>query len=186
MKLFSWIQDLKNPENNSIEEGSDHPISPILQARMHELENVPVREIMTPRPVILALDVDVQLKRVRRLKSAKTVYFPVYKGDLDHVLGWISKQKILELLNDPVEETQWTQFIRPAGIIFEDANAADLADAFLKSASPFLVVKNGQRSTVGIITLSDFVELVFGFDMEIAPTPAPAEFSPPAPRTYEL
>ena len=42
---------------------------------------------------------------------------------------------------------------------------ADLADAFLKSASPFLVVKSESGTTAGIVPLSEFVELIFGFEL---------------------
>lgn len=188
MKLFSWIQDLADLNELPTPEATDaaDPVSPVLQARMHELEKMSVREVMTPRSLILALDVDVQLRRVRRLKSAKTVYFPVYKGDLDNVIGWISKLKVLELLNEPNDEVPLQQYLRPVGVISEDASAAELADAYLKSASPFLVVKNAQGATVGLVPLSEFVELVFGFDMDIVPSTVPVDVAAPPLRSYEL
>src|SRR5665213_3865140 len=145
MKLFQWLQDIKS-QNPSDETSEDHAVAPVLKARLAELEKMPVSEMMVPRSVIMALDVDVQLRRVRRLKSSKTVYFPVYKGDLDHILGWISKAKVLELLNEPTEEFQLTQFLRTVGEVSETTTVAELADIFLQSASPFLVVKNSQGS----------------------------------------
>ena len=183
MKLFSWLQDLKG-ENQSAE--FEEAASPALQARLNELEKMSVREVMTPRAVIMALDVDVQLRRARRVKTAKVGFFPVYQGDLDHILGWISKHKVLELLSEPVEDIQLAHYLRPVGEIDENASVADLADAFLKSASPFMVVKNSHGSTVGIVPLHEFVELVFGFDMETPAGPAiePAVVQPL--RSYEL
>ena len=187
MKLFSWLQDHNDPLNSAeTEDGQEAAVSPVLQARLNELEQMSVQSVMTPRAVVTALDVDVQLRRVRRLKSAKTAYFPVYKGDLDHVLGWISKQKVLDLLAEANDETQLQLFLRPVGIVREDASVADLADAFLKNASPFLVVQNSQAGTVGLVALADFVELVFGFNMDVAPTTFPPEVAPPLLRSYEL
>ncbi len=167
MKLFSWLQDGSQTESS---EESEPPLSPILQSRLEELEKMPAREVMVPRALVTALDVDVQLKRVRRLKSSKLAYFPVYKGDLDHILGWVSKRKVLELLNENSEDNQLTSHIRPVGSISETANVSELADIFLKAASPFLVVKNAHGSTTGIILLSEFVELIFGFELS---TPQP-------------
>jgi CBS domain containing-hemolysin-like protein len=183
MKLFHWLQDTKS-ENPSDE--NTHAIAPVLKARLDELEKMSVAEVMIPRSVIMALDVDVQLRRVRRLKSSKTIYFPVYKGDLDHILGWISKQKVLELLNEPSEDFQLTQFLRPVGQTSETTTVAELADVFLKSASPFLVVKNSQGSTVGIVPLSEFIELVFGFEMGAMSQTPPSEFSAPLLRSHEI
>lgn len=186
MKLFDWIQDLTSQTPTDETSDEDHPIAPALRARLAELEKMSVREVMIPRAVVMALDADVQLRRVRRLKSSKVVYFPVYKGDLDHILGWISKQKVLELLNEPNEDFQLTNFLRPVGEVAESASVAELADAFLKSASPFLVVKNAQGSTVGVVPLSEFIELVFGFEMGGPSQSAAQDFSAPLLRSHEI
>lgn len=186
MKLFDWIQDLTSQTNATENSPEDHPISPVLRARLAELEKLSVKEVMIPRSVVMALDSDVQLRRVRRLKSSKVVYFPVYKGDLDHILGWISKQKVLELLNEPNEDFQLTQFLRPVGEVSEDASVAELADAFLKSASPFLVVKNSQGATVGMVPLSEFIELVFGFEIGAISHAAANDLAAPLLRSHEI
>jgi CBS domain containing-hemolysin-like protein len=185
MKLFDWIQDLTS-QTPSEANTEDHPVAPILKARLAELEKLSVREVMIPRSVIMALDADVQLRRVRRLKSSKTVYFPVYKGDLDHILGWISKQKVMELLNEPTEDFQLVNFLRPLGEVSDTASVAELADIFLKSASPFLVVKNSQGSTVGIVPLAEFIELVFGFEIDSPATTPSTEISGPPLRSHEI
>jgi putative hemolysin len=182
MKLFSWLNDEAPPQNNTKEESSDDEpsLSPVLQARLAELETVNVTNIMIPRSVVQALDADVQLRRVRRLKSAKVAHFPVYKGDLDHILGWISKAKVLEILTEPSDEPKLEKHVRPVGQVLEEATVSDLADIFLKAASPFLVVKNAQGMTTGIVMLADFVELIFGF--ELSPPQPAAAVETPAPR----
>lgn len=168
MKLLNWLNDLKSPASGEIVETE---LAPALQARIGELEKIPVQDVMIPRALVSALDGDVQLKRVRRLKSAKVSYFPVYRGDLDHILGWISKAKVVELLNDRLEDSALLAAIQPAGEIHSTATAADLADAFIASKSPFLVVKNELHQTLGIVPLAELVELVFGFEVETAATP---------------
>jgi CBS domain containing-hemolysin-like protein len=145
-----------------------------------------VSEVMTPRSVVMALDADVQLRRVRRLKSSKTLYFPVYKGDLDHILGWISKQKVLELLSEPNEDFQLAQFLRPVGEVSDETKVSELADIFLKTVSPFLVVKNSQGSTAGIVPLAEFVELVFGFELDTPSGGAATELAAPLLRPHEI
>jgi CBS domain containing-hemolysin-like protein len=181
MKLLSWLQD--PGISSESEETAEPPLAPELHNRLTELKDQQVKEAMIPRALVTALDADVQLRRVRRLKSSKVTYFPVYKGDLDHILGWISKGKVLELLNEPNEEVRLADHVKAVGEVQEDASVASLADVFLKSASPFLVVKNQQGTTTGIVPLSEFVELVFGFELgPSAQTPA----SDLALRGYEI
>jgi len=182
MKLFSWLQDTHALENE--DNSSETLAAPALAKRLQELSKVSVKEAMIPRALITALDADVQLKRVRRLKSAKVTYFPVYKGDLDHILGWIPKARVLELLVEPGEDSRLADKAKPAGVIHESASVAQLADAFLQSASPFLTVKNDLGTTVGIVPLTDFIELLFGFEIETA-TSAPLPDSS-ASRGHEI
>jgi putative hemolysin len=186
MKLFSWLQDSKTAGLDTGDDSSEPEpsISPILESRLGELEKIKVSDVMIPRALVHALDADVQLRRARRLKSAKVAFFPVYKGDLDHILGWVSKQKVLELLAENSEENRLAEFVRPVGVVREEATAAELADIFLKSASPFLVVKNSVGTTTGIMTLAEFVEMIFGFELSPQSSPAPADA--PRNRGYEI
>ncbi len=188
MKLFSWLNDTEeSTEVNTEGESSPEPsLSPVLHERLVELEKIKVKDVMIPRAVVSALDADVQLRRVRRLKSAKVAYFPVYKGDLDHILGWVSKTRVLELLAENHDENPLASMVRPVGTVIEDATVAELADLFLKSASPFLVVKNSHGTTTGIMRLSEFVELIFGFELAPPVTSHPSESVAPLLRGYEL
>jgi CBS domain containing-hemolysin-like protein len=185
MKLFNWLQETDGEGDPSAESSDDKPLSPLLQSRLQELRKMSVKEAMIPRALVTALDADVQLRRVRRLKSAKVIYFPVYKGDLDHILGWIPKSKVLELMsNEPNEEVRLADHVKSVGVVPETATVADLADAFLKEASPFLVVKNDQDATVGIVPLGEFVELVFGFELTPAAQNSASDIT--VLRGYEL
>lgn len=168
MKLFNWLNEsgpTSEGDDSSASSSSEPPPSPALQGRLKELQKISVKEAMIPRALVSALDADVQLRRVKRLKSSKANYFPVYKGDLDHVLGWISKSRVLELLNVPGEEVRLADHVQPVGEVGEAATVAELADQFLASNSPFLVVKSLSGTTAGIVPLSEFVELLFGFEL---------------------
>lgn len=153
MKLLDWLND----------DDEDPPSSPLLNEKLKTLEDLPVRDVMVPRSLITALDADVQLRRVRRLKTLKLPHLLVYRGDLDAVLGWIPKARALELLIDPNEDVQLSDHVHPVGAVDQDAPAARLADWFLKAHSPLLVVRNQANQTVGMVTLDAMVELVFGF-----------------------
>lgn len=166
MKLFNWLEATALVSNNT----QDPSQAPALRKRLHEMGNILVRNAMIPRPLVTALDADIQLRRVKRLKSTKVAYFPVYRGDLDQILGWISRPRVLELLGVPSEEIDLSEHVKPVGTVSETATLAELPDAFLHSGSPFLVVKNEQGATTGIFTLTELIEQIFGFELE-APSP---------------
>lgn len=145
--------------------GFPSPDSSELRKRLEELQTLSLDEVMTPRSIVTALDADVQLKRVRRLRSSKAAYFPVYEGDLDHVIGWISKDKVLELLESPAEAVNIRRHLRPVGRVPMSTPVSELMEEFLKARSPFLVVMNTEGHTEGLVSLAEFVELFFGFEM---------------------
>lgn len=184
MKLLSWITSINSDPQTTPEEAK--AAAPVLIQRLEELKDTAVKTVMIPRALVVALDADVQLKRVRRLKSARVPYFPVYQGDLDHILGWIPKQRVLEMLNEPSEEVRLAENVRVAGQVEENTPVSQLADVFLATQSPFLVVKNAQGNTTGIMPLSEFVELVFGFEMALPAQATSAEATAPLLRSYEI
>jgi Mg2+/Co2+ transporter CorB len=165
MKLFEWLNE---------EEDGEPPSSPRLLDKLKDLHPMPVKRIMVPRALIVALDADVHPRRVRRLKSLKATYLAVYRGDLDHILGWVPKARVLDLIQDPNAEVELSEYAQSVGFIDEDMPVSAVADAFLKFKCPFLVARNGSGQTTGLVTLADYVEAVFGFPMgETTPTPAP-------------
>jgi len=181
MKLLNWLNE---PNSADFVESSEKEPAPILRQRLEELSTVPVTKVMVPRPLITALDADVQLRRVKRLKSSKVRYFPVYKGDLDQVLGWIEKTKVIEIMNEGREDAHLENHLQPVAKVSENSMVNGLADVFLKAKSPIAFVTNESGQTVGMITLPDFVELLFGFDVEGSNLNAASEST--APKSYEI
>jgi CBS domain containing-hemolysin-like protein len=149
------------------------------------MSRVPVTKIMVPRPLIQGLDADIQLRRVKRLKSSKVRIFPVYKGDLDRILGWIEKGKVLEILNEGREDARIENHLQPAPRIPDSAKVSDLADIFLKHKSPIAVVTDAFGKTAGLILITDFLKEFFGFDM-YSTMNAPVETPAPLPKSYEI
>lgn len=180
MKLLNWLNDTDTPE---FLEPNENKLNPVLLQKLEELSHVQVTKVMVPRPLITALDADVQLRRVKRLKSSKVRYFPVYKGDLDQILGWIEKSKVIELLNDGREENRLETHVQAIPKIKETDTVNVLADVFLKGKSPIVIVVNEQGQTAGLVSLMNFVELLFGFELDGLPPSPPVET--PA-KTYEI
>lgn len=182
MKLLSWLNDHSDPE---ILENVKSGQWDSLRQRLEELNHVPVTKIMVPRPLIQGLDADIQLRRVKRLKSSKVRIFPVYKGDLDRILGWIEKGKVLEILNEGREDARIENHLQPAPRVRDTAKVSDLADIFLKHKSPMAVVADAFGKTAGLVLITDFLKEFFGFDM-YSNVNSPIETSLPLSKPYEI
>lgn len=143
------------------------PPSPEFNERLSELRETSVSELMIPRALIVGIDADVQLRRLRKLKLSPVEFFPVYRGDLDNVLGWVPKSAFVSLINKPNmgEEPRIVEFMRPVIEVGINTKVADLADHFLAAKVPFLVIKDQTgKATLGLVTLTDFVGYVFGVE----------------------
>lgn len=181
MKLFNWLNE-DSPSGSSDTAEPDSRSS--LRLRLNELKDKKATDLMVARALVSALDAEVQLRRVRRLKSSKASFFLVYKGDLDRIIGWITKAKVLELINETGEDSSIALHVRPIGYVTEEASVADVADVMAGTGSPFVVVRNEVGSTLGTLTVYDVVEQLFG--IELNPAAAPSLSEPGALRGYEL
>lgn len=184
MKLLSWLNDHNEPE---ILENAKPSQWESLRQRLEELSHIPVTKVMVPRPLIQGLDADIQLRRVKRLKSSKVRFFPVYKGDLDRILGWIEKDRVVEILNEGRDEARLENHLQPVPRVRDTSKVSDLADIFLKNKSPMAVVTDALGKTAGLILITDFLELLFGFEMYSGAASAPLDSAPISPpKPYEI
>ncbi len=139
--------------------------------RLSDLKRINAREIMTPRALVEAVDADVEIQRLSFPNSSHP-YFPVYQGDLDHILGWIGHETLKHLIHNGHSGNLRTEYV-PADVIPEDF-PLDLAFLkFVQSSVPLFVVQNSAGHTTGVLYLSDVLEVFFGLDMEPTLNPSP-------------
>jgi CBS domain containing-hemolysin-like protein len=87
--------------------------------------------------------------------------FPVYKDDLDTVVGMIhTKDMIPHLTEQP--NFQWQTLMRPAYFVHEQKMIEDLLKEFQSKRIHFAVVVDEFGGTSGIITLEDILEEIVG------------------------
>jgi CBS domain containing-hemolysin-like protein len=123
-----------------------------------------VAEAMTPRPDIVALDITANWREaVDLVARGEHVRLPVYKEDLDNVMGIIYAKDLTPAIAGVREvPAKWQQFIRPAQFVPESkALTAQLRD-FQKGKSLIAMVVDEFGGTSGLITLEDVLEEVVG------------------------
>ncbi len=123
-----------------------------------DLDEAPVREVMTPRVDVVAFDL--RGGRVEFEKLHLTTYrnkIPVHEGSIDRLTGMIV---VAEALSRPNELL--TDLVRAVPFVPESASVADALSRLRESNVRLAVVVDEYGGTEGIVTLEDIVEAVIG------------------------
>jgi CBS domain containing-hemolysin-like protein len=122
-----------------------------------------VREVMTPRPSMVAIDVDATLDDLRQLVIHEQFSrIPVYEGNIDAVIGFVHVRDMFEL--DHTERTQRTvrELLRPIRLVPETKPVGDLLREMQRDGAHMAVVIDEYGSTAGVVTMEDMVEEIVG------------------------
>ncbi|OGW82327.1 MAG: hypothetical protein A3G33_11525 [Omnitrophica bacterium RIFCSPLOWO2_12_FULL_44_17] len=117
-----------------------------------------VREIMTPRPDLIAFDVEDSPESLAELiKQSHYSYIPVYEKSLDHLLGVIWSQEFMLDETKKVQEHIMTPFYVP-----ETKPVDELLLELQKQQYRCAICVDEYGGTAGIVTLEDVLEEIFG------------------------
>ncbi|MCA8980336.1 MAG: HlyC/CorC family transporter, partial [Planctomycetes bacterium] len=123
-----------------------------------ELEEIRVREIMTPRVDCLLLDVQAELgDLVEQALQRHMSWLPVVDGDVDQVLGCV---RLRDLLLNP--EKPISQLVMPVKFVPEVARVLDLLHEFRADRATEAVVVDEWGGTAGVVTIEDVFEEIVG------------------------
>ena len=140
-------------------------------AEAEMLENVfrfgdrQVREVMTPRPEIKALERGATLREFLDIYSENShTRFPVYEKSVDDIIGVVSAKDVLKVMankgmayEDPV-----TNDIREAVFVPETKRIAELFDEMRHSGNQMAMIVDEYGGLAGVVTLKRISEEVVG------------------------
>ena len=123
-----------------------------------------VREVMTPRPNIVAIQQDKSLEELRQL-VVKEQYsrILVFEKNIDEILGFVHVRDMFEI-DDQEERERRTvkELMRPLKPVPETKLAQDLMREIQKEGSHIAVVVDEYGNTAGLVTMEDLVEQIVG------------------------
>jgi len=132
-----------------------------------------VREVMTPRPDIVAIAADRSLRELRDLmRETKYSRIVVYGENLDDVLGVVEVRDIIDY--DGESDMPLRPLVRPVPVVPATKRIADLLRELQQQHTTFAVVVDEYGGTAGLVTVEDIVEELVGeikdeFDVESDP-----------------
>ena len=145
-------------EEGSIEEGEKELIHSIF-----EFGDTIVREVMVPRPDIVAIEDDMTLRDVQALVLEHGYSrVPVYHEDLDNVIGIINAKDVLKSLHQGKHDAPLNEIVRETHFIHETKKVAELLREMQREKFHIALVTDEYGSLSGLVTLEDLLEELVG------------------------
>jgi CBS domain containing-hemolysin-like protein len=130
------------------------------------LEKLLIRDIMTPRSVILTVDEELTMQEI--YKEHKPFAFsriPVYKDQPDNITGIILKDGILENLAEDKHSRKISKIKRDILFVEDSFTVAKLMDTLILERQHLAMVADSFGSVVGLVTLEDVFETLLGLEI---------------------
>jgi putative hemolysin len=121
-----------------------------------------VREVMTPRPDIVAIREAASIGALRALfREQEYSRFPVYKESLDNIAGFVFI-KDLVLIDSSDDGRPLSDLVRPAVVVPETKRVPELLKQFQRQQTQCAIVVDEYGGTAGLVTIEDLLEEIVG------------------------
>src|SRR6476619_7922696 len=138
-----------------------------------------VREVMTPRPDMVAIRADATYDELRALfREQEYSRIAVLKENLDNIVGIVFIKDLLRLDAPPSGklplQPDLARFIRPATFVPETKRVAEMLREFQRKQVQIAIVVDEYGGTAGLVTIEDLLEEIVGeirdeYDVEMEP-----------------
>ena len=127
------------------------------------VSEIPVREIMIPRPHVIAIDVNEELNAViNKVIESGHSRFPVINGKLDEIIGILHAKDLLKNQISTANDFDLHDYMRPATFIPESKRLNVLLNDFKASRNHIAIVIDEHSNVSGLVTLEDLIEEIIG------------------------
>ena len=154
------LRDLLAPEDEDEEIEEDE------RAMIHsifELGDTVVREIMVPRPDMIAVDESATLRElVNEVIEHGYSRIPVYRETRDDIVGVVYAKDLLKRLAMRPGGTRWNDLIREPTFVPETKRVDDLLRTLQERTVHLAIVVDEYGAMVGLVTIEDILEEIVG------------------------
>ena len=156
------------------EEGIIEPEQADLIEQVVEFSDKRVREVMTPRPDIVAIAAEASLEELHaKVVETKFSKIPVYEKSLDDIFGVAYSQDLLQVADQDLPRRKVRELSRPVFFIPETKAGSELMREMRQQGQQMAVVIDEHGSVAGIATVEDLVEEIVGESGIDGKPPAP-------------
>jgi putative hemolysin len=128
-----------------------------------DLEFTVVREVMVPRPDIIAVNADDGFEKLATVMVEEGFSrIPVYEGDIDHILGIAHAKEMMRHMINGKPRPPLREVVRPAYVVPESKRVHELLSEMKQNRVSIAIVVDEYGGTAGLVTLEDLIEEIVG------------------------
>jgi putative hemolysin len=122
-----------------------------------------VREVMTPRPKMVAIEANRSLEDLRELVIHEQYSrIPVFERTIDNIVGFVHVRDMFELDEADREGRRVKELTRPIRFVPETKPVNDLLREMQQDGAHMAIVIDEYGNTAGLATMEDMVEEILG------------------------
>jgi len=122
-----------------------------------------VREVMTPRPEIIAISGSATLEELLQLIEKHPVSrVPVYEGTLDQITGIAFAHDLLRVSDEAARTRRVSSIQRPAAFVPETKKVNELLREMQREKQHMRIVIDEYGGVAGLVTIEDLLEEIVG------------------------
>ncbi|OEF84377.1 hemolysin, partial [Vibrio splendidus 1F-157] len=145
-------------ESGEFAEGESKILSNLLG-----IQDVPVTQVMTPRPVVFRVDAEMSVNTF--LEQHKDTPFSrplVYSEQTDNIIGFVHRLELFRLQQAGCGEKALGEVMRPIHVLLNNMGLAKAFDQMMANRLQLSLVVDEYGTIQGIITLEDIFEHLVG------------------------
>jgi putative hemolysin len=128
-----------------------------------EFGDTTVREVMTPRPAIVAIAASASVEDLRRLVIHEQYSrIPIYGSSIDDILGFVHVRDVFELDEESRAGKLVSELRRPIRFVPETKPVKDLMREMQQDSTHMVIVVDEYGNTAGLASMEDLVEVIVG------------------------
>lgn len=168
--------------------GPEVPAAPVHEANedrlvdaLERFSSTHVRDVMTPRPDIVAISSSATVAELRRLmRETKYSRIPAYGENLDDIVGVVEIRDVIDFEGDARDMI--APLMRPPFLVPATKKITELLREMQDQRIPFAIAIDEYGGTAGIVSIEDIVEELVGeikdeYDVETEPITVEADGS---------
>lgn len=147
----------------SVRSGTINTNEQQLIEKVFEFDNRSAKQVMIPRLKISGIDINwTKEKVIRTVIEEGYSRMPVYRDTIDKIIGIVYSKDLLAFANSQQQDLNLENIMRAVYYVPESKRIKDLIREFQKKKIHLAIVTDEFGRTVGLISLEDIIEEVFG------------------------
>jgi CBS domain containing-hemolysin-like protein len=133
---------------------------------MIRLGSIRVKEIMTPRTVMVAANEDLSL--IDFYQDKKYLAYsriPIFAENIDNIRGYVLKDAVLSKLAEDRHSMKLKELNRPFIVAYENSTVPRLFEQFLYNKEHIALIVDEYGGTSGLVTMEDVIETLLGLEI---------------------